>query len=91
MTLTGKAKQDFEKWMNPNPLEHGRFGQLFTNTFNAIPSSAKYGVFVDWFDSVSMTETVELELSIIAGGYNRQEARLWAIQKQNERYNRNKT
>ncbi len=95
MTLTGKAKEDFEKWYINQNYELDLTTDLSPHTpvigFDELDDPMKYGVFVDWFDSVGMIGTVELELSIIAGGYDRQEARLWAIEKQNERYNTNKT
>ena len=95
MILTGKAKEDFDNWYINQNYELDLTTDLSPHTpvvgFDEIDDSMKYGVFVDWFDSVGMTETVELELSFMAGGHNRQRARLWAIEKQEKRYNRNKT
>ncbi len=52
--MEGQCKIEFEKWMKPNPLEHGRYGQLITNTFDNMPLSFQWGVIVDFFDSVGI-------------------------------------
>lgn len=52
--MKGQAKKDFEKWLKEPILEHGRFGQLVTNTFDTMPFSMQYGIIVDWFDSVGI-------------------------------------
>lgn len=50
--FTGKAKELFEEWMRPDPLEHGRFGQLVTNTFDNMSPSLQWGVIQDFADSL---------------------------------------
>ena len=60
MTLTGKAKEDFEKWYNENAIEikytinEDGEKQTFRINWNDLyeyADSMKYGVFVDWFAS----------------------------------------
>jgi hypothetical protein len=50
MKLTGKCREDFEKWFRPNvPF-------VDINVFNhrSTPESMQYGVYVDFFDSVEI-------------------------------------
>ena len=99
MKLTGKTKEDFEKWLYDNDILMGWY---------SLTESMQYGVYVDWFDSVGID--VELRSPII--GYTdfeleyrfyisrkgfdsfcsiyyktRPEARTKAIDKANEIYN----
>jgi len=59
--FTGKAKELFEKWMKPNPLEHGRYGQLISNTFDSMPLSMQWGVIQDFADSLGQHMETVLE------------------------------
>lgn len=61
MKLTDKTKEEFEKWLQEPKKEHGRFGQLVTNTFDSMPFSMQYGVLVDFFDSVGIYIHIELD------------------------------
>jgi hypothetical protein len=101
MKLTGKCKDDFEKWFRPNvPL-------VDINIFNHIttPFSMQYGVYVDFFESVGIYTSIEplydmqgtnrlciysllLESNYYVQCKNRQEAREKAIEKANEIYNK---
>jgi hypothetical protein len=59
--ITGKAKEDFEKWFLLLS-ENGRgfmkvgvpVGKSITKSFYKLPFSMQYGVYVDWFDSVGI-------------------------------------
>ena len=56
MELTGKAKVDFEKWFD-DTHKHTMllWGESVENTgFYELTDSMKYGVYVDWFDSVGV-------------------------------------
>jgi hypothetical protein len=60
MKLTGKCKDDFEKWFRPNvPL-------IDINIFNhrTTPFSMQYGVYVDFFDRVRIQVKVEKEFDM---------------------------
>ena len=48
MKLTGKCKEDFEKWWKIDHIKH----QL--EAFYDLPPSMLYGVMVDFFDSVGI-------------------------------------
>jgi len=58
MELTGKAKEDFDKWLNTIPrniIENVGNTQLcmtFPYNFSQLSESMQYGVYVDFFDSV---------------------------------------
>lgn len=62
MKLTNKCKEDFEKWliMNQNSqIEQDKYDCSRANLgemkiFNQLPNSMKYGVLVDFFDSVGI-------------------------------------
>jgi hypothetical protein len=54
MELTGKCKEDFEKWLRPDILSEHRYSELITNCFSQFPESMQYGVYVDFFDSVGV-------------------------------------
>jgi hypothetical protein len=54
MELTGKCKIDFEKWLRPSINSDYRFGQALTANFEVLPPSMRYGVYVDFFDSVGI-------------------------------------
>lgn len=76
MKLTGKAKEDFEKWYlldyNKKPFNMRTKCELTDPTkadkafamnifYKAIMPSMQYGVYVDWFDSVG----IEIEIAKI--------------------------
>jgi hypothetical protein len=64
MELTGKCKVDFKKWFNANKISdliignvshyYGEEDVYFYDVFDYLPPSAKYGVYVDFFDSVGV-------------------------------------
>jgi hypothetical protein len=103
MELTGKCKVDFDKWFskimhnegNPNQWDYATWTK-----FDILNYSAKYGVYVDFFDSVDIN--IEINKSTFIVMYyvyiNMQTlpvdavktkplARTAAIQKANEIYN----
>lgn len=56
MILTGKCKESFDKWYWTNP-------EYAIHPFLTIPDSMKYGVLIDFFDSVG------LEIQIYVGEF----------------------
>jgi hypothetical protein len=112
MELTGKCKKDFEKYLNK--LRKHETERNFADIDMIIESqgyefydlleSMKYGVYVDFFDSVgiylsvsglTLSKTYICDISIKTNvqywfdGFNlRQGARLKAIEKANEIYNK---
>ena len=64
MKLTGKAKEDFEKWFLKNDFaskilvteEHQTWD--IEGIWHELPQSMQYGVYVDWFDSVGIDVSV---------------------------------
>jgi hypothetical protein len=92
--LKGQAKKDFEKWLNEPIKEHGRFGQLVTNTFDTMPFSMQIGVLIDWFDSVGIDpdEIYEAEKFNVFNKYqdnnnHREEININTIEQANKIYN----
>jgi hypothetical protein len=100
MKLTGKCKEDFEKWYIKDLVEK----ELALEEFYNSSDSMQYGVLVDFFDSVGVNIEVWIEYQVggvlidfyavlvndenISGGFEtRQEARTKAIEKANEIYN----
>ena len=67
MELTGKCKQDFEKWFiendKGNPLKSWVSEDLgliyLQSSWYHLPQSMQYGVYVDFFDSVGIRINVE--------------------------------
>jgi len=70
MKLTGKCKKDFEKWLRGNLKPNALYTldmktQILSLTdfdfhhFNQLSDSMKYGVYVDFFDSVGMCLDVQ--------------------------------
>lgn len=55
MELTGKCKEDFEKWYayEVYPDVHHVFGMQ--EYYNAIPFSMQYSIYLDFFDSVGIS------------------------------------
>jgi hypothetical protein len=71
MKLTGKCKEDFEKWymqwvFNEKTFLSLRFSseQILEN-WNSLHQSEKYGVYVDFFDSVG----IKLSIRNISDAY----------------------
>ena len=57
MKLTGKCKEDFEKWFYINDgikQSMAQFSDLTLYAFLQLPQSMQYGVYVDFFDSVDI-------------------------------------
>lgn len=56
MELTGKAKEDFNNWYLNHIKSYNDklISNTDTNYFNLLTDSMKYGVYVDWFDSVGI-------------------------------------
>tara|TARA_R110000822_G_scaffold127454_1_gene262956 strand:- start:13498 stop:13899 length:402 start_codon:yes stop_codon:yes gene_type:complete len=54
MELTGKCKEEFEKWINFYGKHHveDRFNKLLD--WGTLTDSMQYGVYVDYFDSVGI-------------------------------------
>ena len=106
MKLTGKCKEEFEKWL----LYCGVYGEYeyhldedLVSHFENLKTSMKYGVYVDFFDSVGIYVQIETRLFdnehpvyiyhkrnyTRVGRYKkRPEARTTAIEKANEIYNK---
>jgi hypothetical protein len=61
MELTGKAKEQFEKWYNIEYNKEQYNGVEFPHLddFNDSPLIMKWGVYVDFFDSVGINVDVE--------------------------------
>jgi hypothetical protein len=51
--LTDKCKEDFEKWYDSNEANESANSTLLSE-FNYLPLSMRYGVYVDFFDSVGI-------------------------------------
>ena len=98
MELTGSALEAFESWYFDN------YGNtIYMSGFHAMPNPMKYGVCVDWFDSVGIYFHISClwlgvgrydvyfnegsSYSIICRVDSRSEARITAISKANELYN----
>lgn len=101
--LTGKCKEDFEKWLiTEKPLD----AHVEPTSLYYLPFSMQYGVYVDFFDSVNVELVVYVEVfddrefywTVIEDGKDnvdgwadtRTEARKKAIKKANEIYNKQK-
>ena len=55
MELTGAAKEAFEKWyynQSDIPQLYDDYTLDYVSQFYNLPDSMKWGVYVDWFDSV---------------------------------------
>lgn len=104
MELTGKCKEEFEKWL----LYCGVYGEYeyhldedLLSHFKNLKTSMQYGVYVDFFDSVGIyiedkIDSCAKDFRYLAtvnfktkDAYNtRPEARIVAIEKANEIYNK---
>ena len=103
MKLTGKCKEAFEKWYIETRYkgENNRLSIFYCLVFHHKPDSEKYGVYVDFFDSVGivLNSTGVFPIDIYGFGYSvnlnsnsihfktRPEARKAAIEKANEIFN----
>ncbi len=103
MELTGKCKEEFEKWFKE---EHVKWMSSTHYFYNALSSSMQYGVYVDFFDSVGIDIEIWIECSYKpkytldfyavlindeprTGSFStRHEARTAAIEKANELFNK---
>ena len=61
MELTGKAKEEFEKWYNNDIKKqtHKLIHLTDSKYFNLLTDSMQYGVYVDFFDSVGLKIFIE--------------------------------
>jgi hypothetical protein len=94
MKLTGKCKEDFEKWLKLKPKRYG-----YDPVFNWLQTEMQYGVYVDFFDSVGTRiilsthwedkEYFQVDIHNFSEYYinTRPEARTLAIEKANQIYN----
>jgi len=95
MKLTGKCKEDFEKWGTDNStgIYLNDNNILICKEFYDLPESMQYGVYVDFFDSVYINIEIHIgvqgQLWVYVGGKNaceifdRQKARIKSIEKAN--------
>lgn len=101
MKLTGKCKEDFEKWYKQTSKQNYINYGMFLN----MPLVFQYGVYVDFFDSVGIFcedrryNTTKMAWVVKYPNFDgvqdrfdsltktRQEARVQAIEKANEIYN----
>lgn len=102
MKLTGKVQRAFETWFEENLYaihvgEPERYPMVVADIFDTAPDSMKYGVYVDFFDSIGINIIDITDCWQIMEGNNvyrpeditssRQIARTEAINKANEIYN----
>jgi hypothetical protein len=100
MELKGKCKQDFENYYTNWMIQSLKKREI--TTFNRLNNSMRYGVYVDFFDSVGIYITTSWDLNINAFNWwceseraysgkekTRPEAGIAAIEKANEIYNLN--
>lgn len=55
MILTGKAKEDFEKWLHSNDvlIKDGIYDDTYlTDVFEELPLSLQYSSIIEWLNSV---------------------------------------
>ena len=102
MILTGKTKEDFERWLHSNDvlIKDGIYDDTYlTDVFDKLPLNLQYASIIEWFDSVGVYITSDY-LELNKGFYSeilnenfeiikptRQEALIEAIKKANEIYN----
>tara|TARA_R110000737_G_C14267552_1_gene429771 strand:+ start:93 stop:410 length:318 start_codon:yes stop_codon:yes gene_type:complete len=59
MELTGKCKEEFERWLHKNLYKDSNYTfEYILELFYSYIPSMQYGVFVDYFDSVWIDVTV---------------------------------
>lgn len=58
MILTGKSKEDFEKWIPKSKMGDGYSSHIFINgmylIFELMPETLQYAIIQEWFDSVGI-------------------------------------
>lgn len=59
MEVTGKCKEAFTNWLNNHSGMRFSERELFYN--NRLPDSMRFGVYVDFFDSVGFTLLIDTE------------------------------
>jgi len=69
MKLSGKCKEDFDTWLNPMYLEEVETGSHIT-VFEYVGNEMRYGVYVDFFNSVDIRIEITNEFDKILN-YNR--------------------
>lgn len=99
MRLSGQAKTEFEKWYLKDVVKDENFDQYVMSEFYRINPCMRFGVYVDWFDSVGVvvplikpsltTFYVENKHNLIHVK-NRHEARTKAIELGSEFFNNRK-
>ena len=57
MRLTGKAEKDFFKWFQSKSQTHYRLKEWFED----LEDSMKYGVYVDFFESVGIKIVIDMD------------------------------
>ena len=62
MKLTGKCKEDFEKWFKDKYAGVHIMGMGYWGRFYSLPFSMQYGVYVDFFDIFGTTISVFEEM-----------------------------
>ena len=102
MILTGKTKEDFERWLHSNDelIKEGIYDDTYlTDVFEELPLNLQYASIIEWFDSVKIhitSDYFELNKGFYSEILNenfaivkptRQEALTEAIKKANEIYN----
>lgn len=95
MELTGKCKEDFEKWYrkeyHPSLKRDGTF-KFHMLVFNHLSDGKKYGVYVDFFSIICKERALDIIDSVrdyYYFDYTLDEARSLAIEIENKIYNEN--
>jgi hypothetical protein len=102
MNLTGKCKEEFEKWFKDKYLKlDSSFCNRFLNKRIFTPNVMRYGLYLDFFDSVGIT--IDISPSNFCSVFyvylnkktvpvttcgTREDARTASIEKANEIYNK---
>mgnify|MGYP003638599106 CR=1 FL=1 len=103
MKLTGKAKEEFEKWYANNPAHHYHEATPKQLEFGKIDVRCQWGVYQDFADSIGVHFQVEFHYDIenevnfyvsnvngnLSRNPTRQEARNASVDKLNELINEN--
>jgi hypothetical protein len=99
MKLTGKCKEDFEKWLYKNLYKDSNYTfEYILELFYSYTPSMQYGVYVDFFNSEEIYMSIVNDFEFIEVIVDRiiidipsqlyAEARTAAIEKANEIYNK---
>ena len=96
MNLTGKCKEDFDKWFE-DIYDNNNDVIMLKAEFDLIPFEFQYGVYIDFFESEDIRINIHSEIDYIQAYVNDndlgnhfqfiKEARTAAIKKANEIYN----